>query len=174
MTEQPPSSSGDSPVSIHLDPVGSPEPCTPVKESGQTVHPTMAATKSPVDPKKPVQGDKDDDNQKDENGQVAEWGSPSLTLPASALVDVLEIPKTLAMDDSEIQEIGSNSKQVGYSQQAASECDASTPKKEKLEKSSSKSYKLSQETQKEVYDAEHKFIICIWDKMERDGSIIEN
>ena len=151
--------------------MGSPETCTQAMESNQTVHPTTATTKSLVNPNKPIQGDKDDDNEEDENGQVAEWGSLPLTLSASALADILEIPKLMAMDDLEIQEIGSNSKQAGSSQQATSKHDISTSKKDKSEKFSSRSYKSSQETHKEVYDTEHKFNIHIWNKMERDGSI---
>ena len=41
----------------------------------------------------------------------------------------------------------------------------------KLEKSSSRLYKSSKETHKEVYDVDHKFISQIRDKMERDSSI---
>ena len=59
--EQPPSSSSDSPISIHTDQAGSPEPFTPVTESSQTMHTTsssstpgssqtMVTTKSPMNP----------------------------------------------------------------------------------------------------------------------------
>ena len=68
LTEQPPSSRGDSPISLHSDQVGIPEPCTTVTESGQTVHPSTGITKSLVNPNEPIQGDKDDNNDKDEDG----------------------------------------------------------------------------------------------------------
>ena len=41
LTEQPLSSSSDSPISIHSDQVGSPEPFTPVTESSQAMHTTL-------------------------------------------------------------------------------------------------------------------------------------
>ena len=125
----------------------------------------MATTKSlVVNPNEPIQGGKVGGNGKDENGHVVEWGSPLLTLPTLALANILDITELPTMDDLEIQEIGSNSEQVGSSQHKVS-------KKEKSERSSSWLYKLFQETHKEVYDVDHRFIIHIWDKMERDGSI---
>ena len=98
-------------------------------------------------------------------------GIPVLPLSTLASANIMEIPKPLAMDDLEIQGIGSDSQELGSSQQVTPEHSVSTPKKEKLEKSSSRSYKSSKETFKEVYDADHKFISQIWDKRERDGSI---
>ena len=137
MTEQPPSSSSDLPTSILLDQGGSPEPSTPAVESDQTTHhtpsslmpglsQTMATTKSPANPNEPIQKGEDGSDGKDENGHVVEQGSPLLTLPASALADIVDIIELQAMDDSEIQEIGSDSKQAGSSQHTIS-------KKEKLE-----------------------------------------
>ena len=69
----------------------------------------MATTKSLVNPNEPIQEGEDGSDWKDENGHVAEWGSPLLTMSALALANILDITKLLAMDDSEIQEIGSNS-----------------------------------------------------------------
>ena len=182
LTEQTPPSDSDSPVSIHMGQAESPELFAPPMKSSQAMHPapssltpkslqTMATTKSPVDLSKLIQGDGDNDDGKDENVQVVEWGSLPLTLSTSALADIWEIPELPAMDDSEIQEIGSDSEQGGCSQQAAPEHDVSTLKKERPEKSFGRLYKPLWETCKEVYNADHRFIIHIWDKREQDCSI---
>ena len=60
-------------------------------------------------------------------------GISSSNLPVSALDDILETPKLLAMNDSEIQDIGSDSEQVGSSELFAPEQDVSLLKKEKLD-----------------------------------------
>ena len=143
LAEQPPPRNGDSPFSFNLDHPASPEPSVPTKWSKQVTHPVlsspmpgssqlMATTTSPVNLTKPVQGDENDDG-KIMSTQAMEQESPLLTLSVSALADILETPKPPATNDSEIQDIGSNSEQVGPSKSFAPEQDASLPKKEKLE-----------------------------------------